>query len=39
MDVLFQGRSLSERWLHGKGFYVIISGAEATAPGSTQKDA
>ncbi|RCV22428.1 hypothetical protein SETIT_4G219900v2 [Setaria italica] len=34
-----QGRSLSERWLHGKGFYLIISGAEATAPGSTQKDA
>ncbi|KAF8658974.1 hypothetical protein HU200_058812 [Digitaria exilis] len=34
-----QGRSLSERWLHGKGFYPIISGAEAMAPGSTQKDA
>ena len=34
-----QGRSLSERWLHGKGFYIIINGAEATAPGSTQKDA
>ncbi|PVH47555.1 hypothetical protein PAHAL_4G086600 [Panicum hallii] len=34
-----QGRSLSERWLHGRGFYVIINGAEATAPGSTQKDA
>nr|CAB3470833.1 unnamed protein product [Digitaria exilis] len=34
-----QGRSLSERWLHGKGFYPIISGAEAMAPGSTKKDA
>ncbi|OEL14656.1 Subtilisin-like protease SBT5.3 [Dichanthelium oligosanthes] len=34
-----QGRSLSEMWLHGKGFYLIISGAEAMAPGSTQKDA
>ncbi|CAL5042001.1 unnamed protein product [Urochloa decumbens] len=34
-----QGRSLSERWLHGKGFYIIIYGAEAVAPGSLLKDA
>ncbi|KAJ1259859.1 hypothetical protein BS78_10G188300 [Paspalum vaginatum] len=34
-----EGRSLSERWLHGKGFYPIISGDEAIAPGRTQKDA
>jgi subtilisin family serine protease len=37
--VVFQGMSLSERWLHGKGFYPIISGDEATHPGSTPKDA
>ncbi|CAN6201150.1 unnamed protein product [Urochloa humidicola] len=34
-----QGRSLSETWLHGKGFYLIVNGDEVTAPGSTQKDA
>ncbi|CAN6194419.1 unnamed protein product [Urochloa humidicola] len=34
-----QGQSLSERWLHGKGFYDIIYGAEATAPGSLLREA
>jgi subtilisin family serine protease len=27
-----EGRSLSERWLHRKGFYPIITGADAAAP-------
>ena len=31
--------SLSERWLHGEGFYPIHAGEEATAPGSKPKDA
>lgn len=34
-----EGKSLSERWLHGKAFYPIISSDEATRPGGTQKDA
>ncbi|XP_062234124.1 subtilisin-like protease SBT5.3 [Phragmites australis] len=34
-----EGRSLSERWLHGKGFYPMISAADAAAPGNTSKDA
>ncbi|KAL6602975.1 hypothetical protein ACP70R_043336 [Stipagrostis hirtigluma subsp. patula] len=34
-----QGRSLSERWLHGKGFYPMITGTSAVAFNSTPKDA
>ncbi|GJN38798.1 hypothetical protein PR202_gb27872 [Eleusine coracana subsp. coracana] len=34
-----EGRSLSERWLHGKGFYPIINAADAALPGTKPSDA
>jgi subtilisin family serine protease len=34
-----EGRSLSDRWLHRKGFYPIITGADAAAPRRALNDA
>ncbi|KAG8094768.1 hypothetical protein GUJ93_ZPchr0012g20915 [Zizania palustris] len=33
------GQSMSETWLRGKGFYPMISAADATAPGRSRDDA